>query len=346
MKLSLGPEVLGLAHASDGPMTAAQLSSLGRSRNWQSEASRKGLLHKPSRGLYVVAERWEALSPWQRYEVWARGVGLGWANPYSGSRALSHQSAAVLWGLPLLSIPSEVHLVDARGAARRTRDGIRIHHSDLSEGTGRRAGVVVTALSRTIVDCCAAGDFAQAVAVADAGLAGLMRSEGGPQGTSFRPRGIRGVDVGPQETHRTALLDLVDRRRPVGAHLARKALRFADARSESAAESRARVAMHLLGYPAPELQIAVRTPRGTFDPDFAFPGAGVLAEVDGAVKTSAPFNGDAASSVERERRRHISLQEQGWEIARFTWAELGDMTLIRGKLDAAFARAKRRGLGR
>ncbi len=118
----------------------------------------------------------------------------------------------------------------------------------------------VTGLARTVIDLARTLPFDWALAVADAGLA-------------------RGVRVGELEGLLTELP------RGAGNPQARAVLRLADARSESAGESRSRALFIRAGLPTPRLQYEVWG-HGVLlgRADFAWEAPWVLGEFDGAVK--------------------------------------------------------------
>jgi very-short-patch-repair endonuclease len=88
---------------------------------------------------------------------------------------LSHLSAAVHLGLPVLVRPERVDVTVARGGTRNAPDGVALHHVDL--GDGERDGLATRPL-RTVLDCAASLPFREALAVADSALRlGMVRSE-------------------------------------------------------------------------------------------------------------------------------------------------------------------------
>ena len=78
----------------------------------------------------------------------------------------------------------------------------------------------------------------------------------------------------------------IGRKGRTGVGQARRLLRLADGRAESAGESAVRWAIARVGLPAPDLQVVVRDHAGTFlgRVDFAYPDVGVIIEFDGEVK--------------------------------------------------------------
>jgi hypothetical protein len=118
-------------------------------------------------------------------------------------------------------------------------------------------GIAVTTPARTVADVARSVPFEQAVVVADSALHRQL--------------------VTPAELDQ-ALARCV--RRP-GSPAARRAIAFADGRSESVGESRSRVAMTPAGLPAPVLQWEVVTRSGPAlgRVDFAWPRFRVVVDV-------------------------------------------------------------------
>jgi len=209
--------------------------------------------------------------------------------------ALSHDSAALLWGLPLIGDGSIVHIIQAvaphrgPGDVRRHRQHLR--DDDVVELDGRR----VTSLSRTIADCASSLRAQDGLVLADAALRlGLDREECGEM---LRSRsGQRGV------------------------RRATEVLSLADDGAESPGESRLRHMVLRAGLPAPQTQVLVETQDGPVWGDVGWPEWRVLAEYDGVAKYTATST--AAAAVLRERRREVAIERQGWRVLRATAADL------------------------
>lgn len=119
-------------------------------------------------------------------------------------------------------------------------------------------GIEVTTLERTTVDVATNGDFAQALVAFDRALA---------------MKGDRSV--------MTAILDAHPRR--PGMSIARRALSFADAASESIGESWSRAQLIAAGFPLPRLQHTFQTSNGETRADFDC-DARLIGEFDGLQK--------------------------------------------------------------
>jgi len=130
-----------------------------------------------------------------------------------------------------------------------------------------------------------------------------------------------------------------------GAAAARRALRFANGRSESPGESLIRVMIEEWGFPPPRLQIRIYSPNGTFlgRVDLGYPDLGVLFEFDGAIKYHKPLRPgqDAADVVVKEKLREDRIRDMGYVVVRLVWAELADLTALRSRVAAAVARGRR-----
>jgi hypothetical protein len=110
----------------------------------------------------------------------------------------------------------------------------------------------------------------------------------------------------------------------LGSPAARRAVAFADERSESVGESRSRVAIALAGLPEPVLQWEV----AGFRTDFGWPDHCVVGEFDGEIKYGRLLRpgqqpGDV---VFAEKRREDALRAHGLEVVRWTWQDLASFT--------------------
>lgn len=210
--------------------------------------------------------------------------------------ALSHVSAAVLWGLPLVGTAQRTHVIqEGTPTTAGTDDLVRHVHPLPEEHRTVHHGYSVTTLERTLVDCAMLLDPRQGLILADAGL-----------------------HVGAD---RDGCLDiLAGMRGRRGVRRARTVLDLADGGSESPGETSARFVFLRAGLPAPETQVRVRTHLGDFWSDLGWPAWRALAEYDGAAKYAA--QGDAAGAVLDEKRREDAIIEAGWRVIRITASDL------------------------
>jgi hypothetical protein len=133
-------------------------------------------------------------------------------------------------------------------------------------------------------------------------------------------------------------------RRP-GVSKARRAVQFLDARSESPGESLSRVALHLARIAPPTLQYDVREPSGRVvgRADFCWEEHRTLGEFDGRVKYGRLLKPGQtpADAVYAEKTREDALRDLGWQVVRWTYADLKTPDVIAGRLRRAFARGAR-----
>jgi very-short-patch-repair endonuclease len=125
-------------------VSATQLVELGISRATVSEWTRRGRLHRLYRGVYAVGHR--SPNEWQRYMAAVLACGDG--------AALSHQSAAYLWGF-LKPEGGPVHVTSPSTSGKALRAGIVLHRSPSLRKKGettRRERIPVTTPRRTIED--------------------------------------------------------------------------------------------------------------------------------------------------------------------------------------------------
>jgi very-short-patch-repair endonuclease len=136
-------EIARIAGRQHGVATSAQLYAVGIGKNRVTRLLRAGRLHRLYRGVYAVGHR--SPNEWQRYMAAVLVCGEG--------AALSHQSAAYLWGF-LKPEGGPVHVTSPSTAGKALRAEVVLHRSpSLKEGeTTRRERIPVTTPRRTIED--------------------------------------------------------------------------------------------------------------------------------------------------------------------------------------------------
>ena len=126
---------------------------------------------------------------------------------------------------------------------------------------------------------------------------------------------------------------------------ARIATGMLDIRSESPGESASRVIFQLHGLPAPDLQHEVRAADGTLvgRSDAAWPEFRTLGEFDGRTKYGRLLRPGQRTEdvVYAEKLREDALRELGWEVVRWTWADLRDPEALIRRIERAFERGRR-----
>jgi hypothetical protein len=221
-----------------------------------------------------------------------------------------------LWTAALLQLlpvddDGSVHLARHRAAARSERDGVRVHRLTVEADELLDVdGLAVTDGPRTFVDLAAYLDLEQLVAVGDV----VLRRWG-----------------------RAALEAAVARRpRRPGLPLARQALPLLDARSESPAETRARLRLHAAGFVGLQHGVVIRDEAGEWlaAPDLGDEAARVAVQHDGAVHLTA-----------RQRRKDLQRDEvtraADWEVVIATALDDARPELLLAKVTAAYRRAAR-----
>lgn len=232
---------------------------------------------------------------------------------------VSHQAAAALHGMPLFRVSTgRIHLIRPGRGGSVSRPGRQVHAAMLPEGdVVRVAGLTATSPARTLLDLGRTVSMESAVVAADFALrTGLVTPD------QLRAQ-LAAVLSGP------------------GIGAARRALTFADGRSESVGESRTRLMFRRFGLPRPTPQLEV------FDEcesllgrvDLGLAEWGVLSEFDGLAKYRELLRpGESArDAVVREKVREDRFREGGWMVVRIVGADLRSLEAER----AAVRRVRR-----
>ena len=285
-------------------VSAARLGAAGHGPAAVARAVRAGLLTPLLRGWYAVRPPRDA-----RDLHWLRTV-AAW-HRFEGRSLISHQSLLVAQGLPDYRLDLEaVHLTRLGvGPTRNGRD-VKIHRPLPAYG-------LVPATSDDRVTT--------AVGVVQAGLEGVPLSALVAADAALH----RGLVTTEQLT---AACELLAGCRGIGP--VRAILREADSRIESPGESIIGHRPRAMGYRiAPQFEVA--TDAGDRYADFRIEGTRVLVEFDGAEKYA-----DKRAAFE-EKRREDAMRRKGWFFARYVWAELDDVALIRARAHAAVVDSRR-----
>ena len=248
-----------------------------------------GTLQRIRRGAYIYTRNAQALTPEERLTVRciaAQMMGL--------QGIFSHTSAAVLWGLDVLSVPQ---MISVYSCSHSTSDKGRItrHYSATGpEEVTRLPGtsIMVTTVARTLQDCARSMPFREAVVLADS----IMR------------RGL----MEPHEVIET-LLNLTGYGGSAGPFLAQAV----DASSESAGESLTRCLLMEHRLPSPVSQYPISCEGRNYRVDFAWPEARVILEFDGEQKYV-----DHPGRDRYEATRDRALTRAGWTVVHLTWADI------------------------
>lgn len=225
-----------------------------------------------------------------------RALRLGHGLP---SRCLfSHETAALLRSLPTYGVPAQLRLTGMGVRGVKTSD-VHINRAGLrEEDVDWVGGLPVTSMPRTVVDLGRWCPFGEALVTADAALrAGASREQ--------MQDVLRHQWTWPRIRH------------------AMSVVRFADARSESPAESFVRSRFITLGLPLPELQKDIeRDGRWIARSDFYWEEFGLAGEVDGRVKyVAGQAWEEVGDQLWREKLRQEDIEDSVTEVIRWTWAQ-------------------------
>jgi len=257
-------------------------------------AARAGDLVRIRQGAYVGERTWAGLAGRGRERAVVRVV-----HDRLATGTLSHRTAALVWGLPLVGDRSTgVHLTVPLGAGGRSRRDIVRHATSRPVQETLRDGLRVTTVARTVVDLARSAGFLTGVTAADHALHAGLTDRGELDEVLAAITGTRGYRV------------------------ARQVVDFADGRTESAGESLSRVRMHELGVPRPVPQQEFHLPgERDYRVDFYWPDKRRSGEFDGKSKYGVDGLSpqEAADRLWQEKRREDALRAAGYAVVRWVW---------------------------
>lgn len=300
-------------------VTAVELPTLHLTRHVGKDLARRAPddgLTRLHRGAYVHVP--PDLTGKRKAEFVALARCVAYAEQLRATVVFSHDSAALLHGLPLWTYGRQTHVYQSYSwSGEGDPDLVRRAGHLAPEDCTTVHGIPVTTLERTAVDCARTMHPRDALVVVDAALRRLA---------SVEDRDDRDASLRRVEEARAGLLERVHALGPArGVAQARAVIAAADGLAESPGESVMRWVAVSRGLPAPELQYPVRTRIGTFYLDGAWHGDGwrLGIEHDGSVKYCGE-GPDAAAVVEREKRREDAIREDGgYRMLRTVTKDLG-----------------------
>ncbi len=277
----------------------------GTSRRVLARRCAKGELVRLRRGIYIPADQWAGLTPWERDRVRLAAVAGGQA----AGRVLIQQSAAKVWRIPVVGRESGIMLLASGAAHGRSRGELHWVERRLLEPVSAVDGISVTSRAQTVLDMAAYLPFEQALPAMDH----VLRID---------------------HNQKLSALEKEDLRLLAGQYSARakqtraaRVIDCADARSESPGESYSRALMYRHGIPAPVLQREFHGPDGRLigRTDFFWEEENLVGEFDGAVKYGSPVGGDQQAGRDallREKRREDAIRATGVRFVRWSWTDL------------------------
>jgi hypothetical protein len=280
---------------------------------------RAGQLNRLRRGAYV-----DSVLPVDgaaRHRLLVRATIAGLRRP----AVVSHQSAAVLHGLPLWDVPLDrVHVTRRPRAWNDASAVLCCHVARLRDDEVVEVdGLQVTDPIRTALDLARSLPHEAAVVALDAALR---------------------LDVLSHEVLRGRLFDIAG---TPGSRSAARAVADADGRSESVGESRSRVILHRWKLPPSSLQFEIRSTDGALvgRSDFAWEAERLVGEFDGRIKYGRLLRPgqEAGDAVFAEKRREDAIRDENWGVVRWVWSDLRRPDRLAARVRRARDRASSQG---
>ncbi|WP_370646488.1 type IV toxin-antitoxin system AbiEi family antitoxin domain-containing protein [Arthrobacter sp. zg-Y238] len=141
----------------------ADAEAHGTDRRALASSCRSGQLIRLRHGVYMQADEWQGLSPWEQQRVRIRAA----VEQGHGQRVLIQQSAAVMWGLPVIGNSAEVLLLAVPPIHGQRRGGLHWVERQLLEPLTALEDVPLTSRAQTVLDMAAYLPFEHAVPAMD-----------------------------------------------------------------------------------------------------------------------------------------------------------------------------------
>lgn len=216
----------------------------------------------------------------------------------------SHTTAALILGCLVWTVPDRTHVYQQYRASGRSAEDVARHRGKLSpDEVTAVAGLPVTSLARTVVDCALLLHPLEALVIADSALA----------------MGVEREDL---------LKMLATRSGQRGVRRARLVIELADEGAQSAWETWVRYELLRAGLPRPVTQMPVQTDHGVFHTDVGYEQWALGIEFDGLVKyrTDGVRPGhDPAQEFMDEKSRAEAIRRAGVTVERVSASDKRDV---------------------
>ncbi|MFD2026358.1 hypothetical protein [Promicromonospora aerolata] len=284
--------------------------ALEQSRNKLSAAARTGVVLRVRRGAYCApgdlrVDGRPSPPREERMKALARAAALH--VQLRAEHVFSHSTAALLHGCLVWATPKKTHLYQRYRPSGHAADDVARHSWTLApEEVDVAAGLPVTSLARTVVDCARTMHPLEALVIADSALA-------------------LGLD-------RAVLTEILDARAGHrGKQRARLVIELAESGSQSAWETWVRYELLRAGLPRPTTQLPVRTDLGTFHTDLGYERWALGIEFDGRVKyrpDGVRPGHDPAREYMAEKNRADAIRRAGITVERASAADKSDVAAM------------------
>jgi very-short-patch-repair endonuclease len=291
--------IADLAERQHGVVARAQLVNIGLGRRAIGHRLECGRLHSVYRGVYAVGHGVLSGDGRSMAAILVAGEGA----------ALSHRSAAALWGIrPTARRRDEVTVA----RSRRSSSGVQFHCGRLAsnEVTIVR-GIPVTTVPRTLLDLAAVVPRRQVERAWNEAEVRRLVDPLSLDELVARYPGRRGA----------ATIRAIRAAGRVGATVTRSEL-----------EERFLALLDDEGLPRPKVNEHLHVAGAWIEADCVWPGRRVIVELDGHASHAT------RAAFERDRARDRVLSAAGWRVVRITWLQLHDeRQAIRADLRALLA---------
>ena len=286
----MDPRLAAVAAKQCGVFTSAQAADAGYDAAQVRVRLANGAWVRVRRGALTLRSTYDAAQADRRSAHLLHAAAALVLTSYDAS--LSHRSAAIAHGLPLIGRWPDVVALTFDRAHRRRAVGVELHTARTPPHHRTvHSGMPVTTVARTVSDLARSQPFAHALAAADHAL------HTGVCSAADLWQVVRDCPVWP------------------GIARTKRVLEFADRRSESPGESLSRAAIVAAGLPAPDLQVVLLVGTRQLRVDFMWPAQGLVGEFDGRVKYGA------TSDLWQEKQREDLIRRR-YRVARWTWADV------------------------
>ena len=308
---------------------SSDLALVGGDPRSLAKLSNSGRLTRIRQGIYVDSSEWVSLSRPTQYGLRAEAFRC----LTSVEPIFCYATAALVWGLWIVGIPTALHVRTLATAGGRNRNGVVRHIGSGSDGAVRCGQLLISDKLTTTMQLINKLPFPYAVAVCDSSLRPMDSRR---QVNHFVPPGCEsfGEAVWVTDCPQGPPLHLDDLRAAAMALPSQAArtrtlavINFASALSGSAGESISRAKMYQMRFPAPVLQkeFTLRDGCAAFV-DFWFKEQKLAGEFDGKAKymRSDWSGGSMEDRLWNEKRREDDIRAQGVRFVRWTWQDIND----------------------